>query len=153
MATTPVDTVAVRCAGQGALSNVLWEQDRCNHGPNGTGQKNGLRIAPGRPVLLTVDAFVVNYSNAQCSGVGTPTADPLAGAYTVATSRQEFGSKISAQWAARLTSPTMPMVFARKGYYLCLLDDSATPSAYPNAASTANAVTAAIAAGTCYTPR
>lgn len=50
-------------------------------------------------------------------------------------------------------SQARPVVLVRKGNHLCLLDHTATPSVYPNVASTASAVTAAIAAGACYTPR
>jgi hypothetical protein len=45
------------------------------------------------------------------------------------------------------------VVMVRRGTHLCLLEDTATPSAYPDGASTANAMAAAIAAGTCYQPR
>ena len=50
-------------------------------------------------------------------------------------------------------SQAMPVVLVRKGNHLCLLDHTATPSVYPNVASTASAVTAAITSGACYTPR
>jgi hypothetical protein len=150
-----VDPVAVRCASLGSLASGFWEQDQCLPGPGGTGLKNGWRLSHGRPALLTFDAGSVSYRNAQCTGVGTVAAGPLPGGFTTIMMDQDMDSELSATWVSGelMSPPSKPMVLVRKDNHLCLLDNTATPSAYPNAASTANAVTAAIAAGTCYTPR
>lgn len=154
VAAAAVDTVQVSCAIAGSVTG-FWEQDQCNAVPGGIGLKNGWRISQSRPVFVNVGAGGVSYRNAQCTGVGTTMTGPLVGGFTVTQSRQEFTTDISAYWGVRdgMTFPTMPVVLVRRGNHLCLLEDTATPSAYPNAASTAHAVTAAIAAGTCYMPR
>ena len=151
----PVDTVAVRCAISGSLADGFWEQDQCTPGPDGTGLKNGWNLSEGRPALVMLNAGTVSYRNTQCTGEGTLTMGPLAGTLTLIMMRREFGGDLSAIWASGevLNPPTKPMVLVRKGNYLCLLDDTANPSAYPNAASTVSTVAAAIAAGLCYLPR
>ena len=145
----------MRCAVLGSLAAGFWEQDQCVPGPDGTGLKNGWSLSQDRPALVVLNAGTVSYRNAQCTGVGTITTGPLAGASTLMMMRQEPGTELLATWATGegLSPPTKPVVLVRKGNHLCLLDDTATPSVYPNVASTASAVTAAIAAGACYTPR
>lgn len=154
VAAAAVDTVQVSCAVSGSVTG-FWEQDQCTARPDGIGLKNGWRITQGRPVFIYVGAGGVSYRNAQCTGVGTTMAGPLVGTFTVTQTRQEITNDISAYWGVRdgMNFPTMPVVMVRRGTHLCLLEDTATPSAYPDGASTANAMAAAIAAGTCYQPR
>lgn len=150
-----VDPVAVRCASLSSVDAGFWEQDQCLPGPGGTGLKSGWRVSHGRPALLTFEAGSVSYRNAQCTGVGTVAAGPLPGGFTTIMMRQELLSNPSVTWVSGelMNPPSKPMVLVRMDNHLCLLEDTATPSAYPNPASTVNAATAAIAAGTCYTPR
>ena len=97
----------------------------------------------------------VSYNDAQCAGVGTPMTGPLVGGFFVDQMRSASTNELTAYWGIRsgMMYPAKPVVLVRKANHLCLLEDSATPSAYPDAASTAPAVAAAIAAGKCYTPR
>ncbi len=155
IAAAVVDTVAVRCVPQGDLSDGSWEQDQCYPVEGGVGLKDVWRITHTTPSSLSVGSGGVSYRDSQCGGVGTPMSGPLVGTSWIDQLRSGSSGELTAYWGIRsyMASPAKPVVLVRKGNYLCQLEDNATASAYPDAASVGPAVTAAIAAGKCYTPR
>lgn len=155
-----VNTVAVRCAPLATLADGPWEQDRCQ--PSATGGVRTLwNFTTPSNGPLTAGVGTVAYGNAQCDGVGVATSGALSATFWFQQERAEAGAGLAAFWGKRQTFPGgllnpavfTPVVLVRKGNYLCLLEDTATPSVYPNAASVEAAVGAAIAAGQCFTPR
>lgn len=100
---------------------------------------------------------MVSYRSPQCDGAGTASSGPLNGTFSFEQERTEATAELAAFWGNRRYIATSmgptKVVLVRKANHLCLLEDTATPSAFPDAASLGPAVTAAIAAGKCYTPR
>ncbi len=157
VAAAVVDTVAVRCAPQGILSEGSWEQDECLAVPGSSGGLRDLwRIVPAAS-SVSVGAGMVTYRNPQCSGIGSASPGPLNGTFSFDQERTEATAELAAFWGSRRyiatsMAPTK-VVLVRKVNHLCLLEDKAVPSVYPDPASLGPAVTAAVAAGKCYTPR
>jgi hypothetical protein len=155
-----VNTVAVRCAPLATLADGPWEQDRCQPSASG-GVRSLWNFATPANGPLTVGVGTVAYGNAQCDGVGVAAPGALSATFWFQQERTEAGGGLAAFWGKRQTFPGgllnpavfTPVALVRKGNYLCLLEDTATPSAYPNAASLEAAVGVAVAAGQCYTPR
>lgn len=158
-----VNTVAVRCVPLATLSDGAWEQDRCQPPASGSSGVRDLwnlstNATSGQ---LTVGVGTVTYGNAQCDGVGVAATGALSRTFWFQQERTEAGTGLAAFWGKRQTFPGgllnpavfTPVVLVRKANNLCLLEDTAVPSAFPNAASLESAVSAAIAAGQCYTPR
>lgn len=160
VAAAAVDTVAVRCAPLATLADGPWEQDRCRPSADG-GVRTLWNFTTPANGSLGAGVGVVNYRNSQCEGVGIAIAGPLSGTFWFEQQRTETGAGLAAFWGQRQTFPGgllnpavfTPVVLVRKANHLCLLEDTAVPSAFPNAASLEPAVTAAIAAGNCHTPR
>lgn len=157
VAATSVDSVAVRCAPLATLSEGPWEQDQCLPV---TGASAGLRdlwrvSRSGNSV--SVGAGMVTYRSPQCDGAGTASSGPLNSTFSFEQERTEATAELAAFWGNRRYIATSmgptKVVLVRKANHLCLLEDTATPSAFPDAASLGSAVTAAVAAGKCYTPR
>lgn len=154
-----VDSVAVRCAPLATLPDGMWEQDRCQ--PSAEGSVRTLWSFNTANGPLAAGVGTVNYRSAQCEGVGIAIAGPLSGTFWFEQQRTETSAGLAAFWGQRqifaggLLNPPVftPVVLVRKVNHLCLLEDTAVPSAFPNIASLEPAVTAAIAAGTCHTPR
>lgn len=155
-----VDSVAVRCAPLATLADGMWEQDRCRPSAEGSVRTLWSFNTPANGPLAA-GVGTVNYRGAQCEGVGIAIAGPLSGTFWFEQRRTETGAGLVAFWGQRqifaggLLNPPVftPVVLVRKANHLCLLEDTAVPSAFPNAASLEPAVTAAIAAGNCHTPR
>ncbi len=158
-----VNTVAVRCVPLATLSDGAWEQDRCQPPASGSSGVRDLwnlstNATSGQ---VTVGVGTVSYGNAQCDGVGAAATGALSRTFWFQQERTEAGAGLAAFWGKRQTFPGgllnpavfTPVVLVRKANHLCLLEDTAVPSAFPNAASLEPAVSAAIAAGQCYTPR
>lgn len=157
VAATSVDSVAVRCAPLATLSEGPWEQDQCLPV---TGTSAGLRDlwrVSRAGNSMSVGAGMVTYRSPQCDGVGSASSGPLNGTFSFDQERTEATAELAAFWGNRRYIATSmgptKVVLVRKANHLCLLEDSATPSAFPDAASVGSAVTAAVAAGKCYTPR
>ncbi len=163
VAAAAVNTVGVRCVRQAILSDGPWEQDRCQPPASGSGGVRDLwtlatDASSGR---LTVGVGTVSYGNAQCDGVGVAAPGALSRTFWFQQERTEAGAGLAAFWGRRQTFPLgfleapawSQVVLVRKANHLCLLEDAAVPSAFPNAASLEPAASAAIAAGQCYTPR
>ncbi|EJE53175.1 hypothetical protein PMI14_02074 [Acidovorax sp. CF316] len=153
-----VDTVAVRCVPEGALADGGWERDQCGVTPDGTALTDMWRVSHATPTSLSIGAGGVSYRNAQCSGPGTPMTGPLAGAFSITDLRSAASAsrELVGYWgtySSRAVSMPRPVVLVRKANHLCLLEDSAAASSYPDVTSLGLAVTAAIAGGKCYTPR
>jgi hypothetical protein len=153
-----VDTVAVRCVPEGALADGQWERDQCNVTPDGIALTDMWRVSHATPTSLSIGAGGVSYRNAQCSGPGTPMTGPLAGAFSITDLRSAASAsgELVGYWgtySSRAVSMPRPVVLVRKANHLCLLEDSAAASSYPDVTSLGLAVTAAIAGGKCYTPR
>ncbi len=155
-----VNTVAVRCAPLASLADGPWEQDRCQ--PSATGGVRTLwNFTTPSNGPLTAGVGTVAYGNAQCDGAGVATSGALSATFWFQQERAEAGAGLAAFWGKRQTFPGgllnpavfTPVVLVRKANHLCLLEDTAVPSAFPNAVSLEPAVTAAIAAGNCHTPR
>lgn len=160
VAAAAVNTVAVRCVREATLADGPWEQDRCQ--PSATGGVRVLwNLATPSNGPLTVGVGTVSYGNAQCDGVGVAASGALSSTFWFQQERTEAGAGLAAFWGKRQTFPGgllnpavfTPVVLVRKANQLCLLEDTAVPSAFPNAASLEPAVSTAIAAGQCYTPR
>lgn len=156
VAATSVDSVAVRCAPLATLSEGPWEQDQCVPVTGSAGLRDLWRVSrTGHS--MSVGAGMVTYRSPQCDGVGNASPGPLNGAFSFDQERTEATAELAAFWGNRRyiatsMAPTK-VVLVRKANHLCLLEDTATPSAFPDAASVGSAVTAAAAAGKCYTPR
>lgn len=163
VAAAAVNTVAVRCVPLATLSDGAWEQDRCQPAATGGGGVRDLwnlstNASSGQ---LTVGVGSVTYGNAQCDGVGVAASGALSRTFWFQQERTEAGAGLVAFWGKRQTFPGgllnpavfTPVVLVRKGNQLCLLEDTAVPSGFPNAASVEPAVSTAIAAGQCFAPR
>lgn len=161
VAAAAVDSVAVRCAPLATLADGMWEQDRCRPSADGGSVRTLWSFNTPANGPLAAGVGSVNYRNAQCDGVGVAVSGPLSGTFWFEQERTENGAGLAAFWGKRQTFPgglLNPAVFTlvvlvRKANHLCLLEDTAVPSAFPNAASLEPSVTAAIAAGNCHTPR
>lgn len=154
--TTVADTVAVRCAPEGALADGLWERGQCDVTPEGIGITDVWRVSHSDATTLSVGSAGIFYRNAQCSGAGENKSGPMIGGSSITDLRSATNGELVAYWGVRYfyaVSAPRPLVLVRKANYLCVLDDIAAASAYPDVASLAPSVTAAISAGKCYTPR
>lgn len=154
--TNVADTVAVRCVPEGALADGLWERDQCDVTPEGIGITDVWRLSSSNATSLSVGSAGIFYRNAQCSGAGEYRQGPMIGGSTILDMRSATNGEMVAYWGVRnffASAPPRPLVLVRKANYLCVLDDSASASAYPDVASLAPAVAAAISARKCYTPR
>lgn len=156
--TAVADTVAVRCVPEGALADGPWERDQCDATQDGIGLKDLWRVSHSTPTSLSVGAGGVSYRNAQCSGAGSLMTGPLVGGFWVGELRSAASASgdLVGYWGTYSSmGATMarPVVLVRKANHLCLLEDSAAASNYPDVASLAPAAAAAIAAGRCYMPR
>ncbi|MES2611120.1 MAG: hypothetical protein V4679_12810 [Pseudomonadota bacterium] len=161
VAAAAVDTVAVRCAPLAALPQGAWEQDNCQPTPGG-GVRTLWNFAGGTGTSsLGAGVGTVTYRSDQCNGVGVAAQGELSRSFSFHQDRAEANAEFSAFWGRRQTFPGgflappawSQVVLVRKANHLCLLEDSGPPSAFPNVASLAADVNAAIAAGRCYTPR
>ncbi|MES2610305.1 MAG: hypothetical protein V4679_08710 [Pseudomonadota bacterium] len=161
VAASAVTTVAVRCVPLATLSDGAWEQDRCQPAANSGVRDLWNLTTNASSGQLTVGVGTVSYANAQCDGVGVAASGALSRTFWFQQERTEAGAGLVANWGKRQTFPGgllnpavfTPVVLVRKANQLCLLEDTAVPSAFPNAASLEPAVSTAIAAGQCYAPR
>lgn len=162
VAAAAVNTVAVRCAPLSTLPDGEWQQDRCQASASG-GVRDLWRLSVRSDGWSSVDVAVgtVNYPNGQCDGVGVATPGALSRTFWFQPQRSEFGAGLAVFWGntqafpyGHLLAPVLTRVaLVRKANHLCLLDDPATLSTFSTAASLEPVVTAAIAAGQCYSPR
>ncbi len=162
VAAAAVNTVAVRCAPLAMLPVGEWQQDRCQASASG-GVRDLWRLSIRSEGWSSVDVAVgtVNYPNGQCQGVGVATPGALSRTFWFQPQRSEFGAGLAVFWGntqafpyGHLLAPVWTRVaLVRKANHLCLLDDPTTLSTFSTAASLGPVVTAAIAAGQCYTPR
>lgn len=157
VAAAGVDSVAVRCAPLATLSDGAWEQDQCQPVSGVSAGRRDLWRISRSGNSVSVGAGMVTYGSPQCGGIGNASPGPLNGTFSFEQARTEATAELAAFWGTRRYIATSMgptnVVLVRKANHLCLLEDAATPSAFPDAASVGSAVTAALAAGKCYTPR
>ena len=164
VATAAVNSVAVRCAPLSTLPDGEWQQDRCQASASG-GVRDLWRLSIRGEGWMSVDVSVgtVNYTNGQCDGEGVA-SDPRASSrrsFWFQPQRSEAGAGLAVFWGntqafpyGHLVAPVWTRVaLVRKANHLCLLDDPSTLSTFSTAASLEPVVTAAIAAGQCFSPR
>ncbi|MBB6558841.1 hypothetical protein HNP48_001505 [Acidovorax soli] len=156
VATNVADTVAVRCVPEGALADGLWEREQCDVTSDGIGITDVWGLSKSNATSVSVGSAGIFYRDAQCSGAGEYRQGPMIGGSTILEMRSAANGEMVAYWGVRnffAAAAPRPLVMVRKSNYLCVIDDSASASAYPDVASLAPAVAAAISARKCYTPR
>ena len=159
VAAAAVNSVAVQCAPLATLPVGEWQQDRCQASAGG-GVRDMWSLSSQGNASLPVSVGTVSYANGQCNGLGIATSGALSRTFWFQPQRSEFGAGLAVFWGntqafpyGHLLAPVWTRVaLVRKANHLCLLDDPATLSTFSTAASLEPVVTAAIAAGQCFSP-
>jgi hypothetical protein len=149
-----VSAVQVTCAAGTAVSLPAgdWQMDMCLQLRPGAWGRTLWRITRQGDLAAAVDQGVVEYTDAQCTGVGIPKVSASSNLGSMVFDRTASTSSVTAFWGtwkqpSGLTSRT---VWARKGPYLCILGDF-VPSVLPTVADVESSADLSIAGKSCYT--